>query len=210
VLLPGDSRDLGTPEHPFEFKDITADYNALAYLAPTEAEIKDKGKADIIAKIFAILQTSWFVAQCIARGVGKLPLTELEVVTLAYAMVNVFIYYFWWDKPKDAQCPVWVYVASKAGGVEGGEKLAWSGGVKGIIARIYTYVIGWQDERFNFSEESQVPTFWSGNARDTIEERSMFGASILGIVFGAIHFIPWNSEFPSHVELLPGGSHASQ
>jgi hypothetical protein len=140
VLPPGDSRDLGTAEHPFQFKDLTADDNALAYLAPIEAEIKDKGKADIIAKILAILQTSWFVAQCIARGVGKLPLTELEVVTLAYATMNVFIYYFRWDKPKNVGCPVRDYMASKADGVESGGKEAWGGGVAGVIERITFYV----------------------------------------------------------------------
>jgi hypothetical protein len=202
VLPLNHSREVGNAEYPLEFKDLTADYNALAHFAPTETEIKDKGKADIIAKILAILQTSWFVAQCIARGVSKLPLTELEVVTLAYATMNVFIYYFWWDKPKDVGCPIRVYMVSKADGVESREKVVWKSGVAGIIYRIIEYVTGGQDKYFNLSEESQVPMFWSGKPGITIEERSMLGASILGMVFGAIHFTSWNSEFPSHIELI--------
>jgi hypothetical protein len=43
--------------------------------------------------------------------------------------------------------------------------------------------------------------FWSGNARE-IDVRAMLGASIIGVTFGATHFIAWNSEFPSRMELL--------
>jgi hypothetical protein len=35
-----------------------------------------------------------------------LALTELEVVTLAYAVLNGITYFFWWDKPLDVQSPV--------------------------------------------------------------------------------------------------------
>jgi hypothetical protein len=223
VLPPGDSSDLGTAEHPLEFKYLTvddhvltfhgatqreivhgckADYNALAYFAPTETEIKDKGKADVLAKILVILQTSWFVAQCIARGVKSLPLTGLEVVTLAYATMSVFIYCFWWDKPKDVGSPVRVYKASKAHRVETGRKREWECGMTGIFYRIWAYVIGVQDHFFKLDEESQTPMFWSGKPGETIEARSMIGASIFGMMFGAIHLIAWNSEFPSHIELL--------
>jgi hypothetical protein len=44
--------------------------------------------------------------------------------------------------------------------------------------------------------------FWSGNAGLESAMRAMLGASILGIAFGATHFVAWNSEFPSHIELL--------
>jgi hypothetical protein len=141
----------------------------------------------------------WFVAQCIARGANNLPLAELEVVTLAYATMNMFIYYFWWDKPKDVECPVRVYMASKADGVESGDKDEWWGGVFGMF---FVYVAGGQDKHFSLTEESQVPMFWSGKSGSVIEVRSMFGASVAGMVFGAIHFIAWNSRFPSHIELL--------
>jgi len=43
-------------EHPLGFDDFSP--NALAYFAPTQKEIKDRGKADVIAKILAVLQTS--------------------------------------------------------------------------------------------------------------------------------------------------------
>ncbi|KAF8175521.1 hypothetical protein K438DRAFT_1908813 [Mycena galopus ATCC 62051] len=69
------------------------------YIVPTEDEIKDRGKSDWVAKSFVLVQTAWFVAQCIARGIQHLAITELEIVTGAYAMMNFAIYFFWWKKP---------------------------------------------------------------------------------------------------------------
>jgi len=75
----------------------------------SKAEIDDKSKGDAISKAVVILQTGWFVAQCIAR-VGKgLPITELELVTVAFATLNFVIYLLWWHKPQHVQRGVRVY-----------------------------------------------------------------------------------------------------
>ncbi|KAF9566570.1 hypothetical protein CPC08DRAFT_703914 [Agrocybe pediades] len=50
----------------------------------TEATIDDRSKADGFAKCIALIQTSWFIIQCIARfSDERLVLTELELVTAA-------------------------------------------------------------------------------------------------------------------------------
>jgi hypothetical protein len=58
-------------------------------------EIQDKSKGDIISKGIVVLQTGWFVMQCIARRTQGLPITELELVTIAYAALNFVIYWMW-------------------------------------------------------------------------------------------------------------------
>jgi len=75
----------------------------------SKAEIEDKSKGDAISKGVVILQTGWFVTQCIARGVQGLPITELELVTVAFAALNFVIYVLWWDKPLEVQRGVRVY-----------------------------------------------------------------------------------------------------
>ena len=75
----------------------------------SKAEIEDKSKGDSISKAVVILQTSWFVMQCIARGVQGLPITELELATVAFAALNFVIYLLWWDKPLNVQRGVRVY-----------------------------------------------------------------------------------------------------
>src|ERR1700748_2482116 len=58
----------------------------------SKAEIDDKSKGDFISKGFATFQTGWFVIQCIARSVQGLPITELELITVAFATLNLVIY----------------------------------------------------------------------------------------------------------------------
>lgn len=74
----------------------------------TEAEITDRSKGDGLSKIIFILQTSWFITQCLARHVQGLDLTQLELTTLALASLNGITFFLWWDKPLGAQTPVHV------------------------------------------------------------------------------------------------------
>ncbi|KAH9952758.1 hypothetical protein BC827DRAFT_1349702 [Russula dissimulans] len=75
----------------------------------SKMEIQDKSKGDFISKAVVILQTSWFVLQCIARGAQSLSITELELATIAFAGLNFVIYLLWWDKPLNVQYGVRVY-----------------------------------------------------------------------------------------------------
>ena len=76
----------------------------------TEKEIKDRSKADALSKTLVIGQTTWFMLQCIARAIQGLEITQLELLTVALAFLNAFMYYFWWNKPLDVETPVTVYV----------------------------------------------------------------------------------------------------
>jgi len=84
-------------------------------------EIKDKSKGDVLSKALVIVQTGWFVLQCIGRGVQHLAITELEVVTLAFAALNLGTYWFWWDKPLNVQCPFPVHRTQTSDRIEGAE-----------------------------------------------------------------------------------------
>ena len=74
----------------------------------TRADIDDRSKGDFISKSFIVLQTTWFIAQCIARWSVKIPVTELEVVTLGFAVLNGITYALWWDKPQSVSVPVYL------------------------------------------------------------------------------------------------------
>ncbi|KAF5375800.1 hypothetical protein D9757_011199 [Collybiopsis confluens] len=62
-------------------------------------ELEDRNKSNSFAKLIAVAQTTWFVVQLCARWATNLPVTELEVMTLAFATMNLPIYFFWWNKP---------------------------------------------------------------------------------------------------------------
>lgn len=80
------------------------EYLASGDIIITEAEIWDRSRGDILSKGFAILQTGWFILQCIARQVEHIPITELELVTLAFSVLNFITYGLWWNKPLSVQC----------------------------------------------------------------------------------------------------------
>jgi hypothetical protein len=82
--------------------------NEIEYPIASEDEIKDRSKGDALAKALVVLQTTWFLLQCVARGSRGLALTELELVTAAFALLDVLTYAIWWDKPLDVQCPIHV------------------------------------------------------------------------------------------------------
>ena len=84
--------------------------NQIDFPKVTEAELEDRSKGDPLGKGLVVLQTSWFIAQCIARASQHLVVTELELVTLAFAALNGLMYFLWWNKPLDVRCPVPVYI----------------------------------------------------------------------------------------------------
>lgn len=82
----------------------------------TEAELHDRSKGDFISKTVIVLQTTWFIAQCIARWSIHLPVTQLEVVTLGFAVLNGITYALWWDKPQTVG--VHIYLEWKSESIE--------------------------------------------------------------------------------------------
>jgi hypothetical protein len=81
----------------------------------TENDIRDKSKGDVLSKGLVVIQIGWFILQCIARWIEHLPLTELELVTLAFAALNFVTYGLWWNKPLNVQCPFRVPVKRRNG-----------------------------------------------------------------------------------------------
>lgn len=94
---------------PFKLED----YLARGEIDITIQEIQDRSKSDSLSKGLVIVQTGWFILQCIARQMEHLPMSELEIVTLAFAMLNFFTYGLWWNKPLSVQCPYRVLINRK-------------------------------------------------------------------------------------------------
>ena len=70
------SQEDNLPLHPLLASDLMHD-NIYSLTMPTEAEIKDRGKSDSLAKSLVLLQTSWFVMQCIgASNVFHSPISK--------------------------------------------------------------------------------------------------------------------------------------
>ena len=125
---------------------------------PTEAEIKDRGMSNLLARSFVLLRTSSYVMQCIARAIEHLPVTHLEIITLAYVAKNFVTYIFWRNKPVNVNRPVQVFRKSEpretqrlmTEPISEGRELAWEAIGKGLLT-IFQFIIGDQDGDVNLS-----------------------------------------------------------
>ncbi|KAJ7364218.1 hypothetical protein DFH08DRAFT_838636 [Mycena albidolilacea] len=169
-------------------------------------DITDRSKGDALSKGLALAQGLWFCVQYFARIHQHLAVTQLEVATLAFAVVNVFIWALWWSKPLDVQRPI-VVGPPKAEEVDltrGAGPKDLSGWIKffSIILGVYD----WTSEDSNTYDplsSSSVPSFWTSQS-DENETAFIFGfvfECLVGIVFGAIHCAAWNTGFPTAEEM---------
>ncbi|KAG8531340.1 uncharacterized protein KY384_002969 [Bacidia gigantensis] len=67
--------------------------------------LDDKTKADPMTKILVCVQAGWFIIQCITRLAQDLPISLLEIHTLAHVLVAFCMYLLWFSKPYNALSP---------------------------------------------------------------------------------------------------------
>jgi hypothetical protein len=87
-------------------KYLAENGHELPYI--TEASIKDRSKADGLAKGLVCLQAIYMISQCASRLANELPLTPLEVNTLGHVLCALVMYMFWLRKPQDVRDPTLV------------------------------------------------------------------------------------------------------
>lgn len=80
--------------------------NMLPSAEYLSAKIASRGKSDRLAKVLVCIQVTWMVIQVIARRAVGLPVTLLELNTLAQAWFALACYAFWWYKPQGLTEPV--------------------------------------------------------------------------------------------------------
>ena len=71
----------------------------------SERTIRDKSKANWLAKSLACLQACWFITQVVGRAATSAPISLLEMNTFLHALCCLIIYLAWWHKPFDIEEP---------------------------------------------------------------------------------------------------------
>ncbi|KAF7327373.1 hypothetical protein MKEN_00314900 [Mycena kentingensis (nom. inval.)] len=176
--------------------------NLDAIRSVSEETIADKSKGDAFSKGVAFCQTWWFVTQCIARTAQRLPLTGLEVATLAFAVVNASLWLLWWHKPLDVQEPI--AVGPPLDGPLAINLAHWQPPMRDWRTRLLVLLgASYDTEEYDPDVEKAVPTFWYASQSDELPDGSikvMAGGFLVGSVFGAIHCAAWAAYFPSLAE----------
>ena len=117
AVMGGFAIDISDTKEPFlprSLGRLTLTISGFRFLARREPDlipdiskeqIRDKGKANSLAKTVVCFQACWFCIQCVFRLAQKYPISLLELNVFAHAICTLLIYLLWWDKPLDVDEP---------------------------------------------------------------------------------------------------------
>lgn len=195
----------------------------------SSAEVQDKSNANSLAKLLVFWQALWMIVQVIGRTAHGLPVTLLELHTVLHTFCAVAMYFTWWAKPVDIECPTTVtgltieefrYLRGDGAETENptnpfarktGRNSTQSGenpydklyltSRAGLGKLMYLYL---SDEKNILKEYFQViglayQTLWASRKRLWREGLSI---SVVGLFYGGVHLAAWNSHFPSPAEQI--------
>lgn len=154
------------------------DPSTTTKISISKADILDKSKSSGVAKFLTVAQTTWFILQFIERWAAHQARTQLEIMTVAYALLNIVIYALWWNKPLNVNEPI---------EVSGRKDLDAPAREKGI----------WDHDKWLIEDALEA---WVNDHGKDFDELTIFTMSIIGVVFGGVHCFAWHFHFPTHEE----------
>ncbi|KAG1827933.1 hypothetical protein EV424DRAFT_1537112 [Suillus variegatus] len=172
----------------------------------TANQIYDRSKGNAISKGLVMLQVAWFIMQLVTRAIYRLETTQLEVGTLAFAVLNFLTYAVWWDKPLNVECPHPVYWKSTNSKPEdcidnlhdrdGPAPMA-------IFSALSPFKELMGDSGIPTSRKLRVPTFDGSIKLKPLDTMVIQLAALsMATVFGGIHCLAWFFAFVTHQEQL--------
>ena len=154
-------------------------------------EIGDKNKSNAIVFLGAVVPLTYAALQFGARYYKDLPSTLLEIETLAFVTCAVPLYFVDMKKPMDLNVPFDI-PASKCATTESFQSVA---------AKAPKPIMGWNTEYCS-------PGITNGSIHQTENgfrpSYTVMNCALISmaILFGGIHLIAWNYDFPTEIEQL--------
>ena len=163
----------------------------LKDLVLEKEDIEDKSKADWLLKAIAISQILWLILNVATRGITKLPITQLEIATVAFSLMAVATYAVNWWKPKDIVTPT---TLERPMHVRHRIEHKLQGFVKRLLApSAANNPISYGDRKRIENDtvwmQGDTPLIWGLMA-------------ISSLIFGGLHCLAWNFDFPTNTELV--------
>ncbi|KZP18110.1 hypothetical protein FIBSPDRAFT_660738, partial [Athelia psychrophila] len=179
VLMGGFYHFVGDePHNQASRKDVKTMISTGSFEPPDILAIKGRSKSDAFSKIVTIMQTLWFVVQCIARIIQHLPITNIEIATLAYTTISFALYHFWLKKPLNVSFPIRLEQIGRPESQRSGSPR--------VAGTVELWPWGQDAEKLN-----------------KLQDRFANAVTLaVGAIFGAVHCIAWSFAFPSPAEKL--------
>jgi hypothetical protein len=153
----------------------------------------DRSKADPFTKVFALVQAGWLVLHSCARKIVGLPITELELMTMAFTICALVTYILWWHKPFDAERSAVVSLPKSC-----------YNAIQVVLGSPYDTGKSLTEFRQNQHNVDVDWGFFIGiiggiNVKPSLENPDFVCSLTLyvfGAIFSAVHFAAWNWIFP--------------
>lgn len=160
----------------------------------SEDDLNDKSKADYFTKAVAVIQITQLLLSLIVREVRHLAFSQLETLTLAFAICGVLTYICSWYKPQNVTRPIQVRLRKLEGGLPPTVQQRHFDGLWQILMNS------------KITHDSRpIDRIPNDNIPKVGLHRTHYGLYVLTIVaagFGSIHAIAWNFEFPTLTEQI--------
>ncbi|RYC58988.1 hypothetical protein CHU98_g7219 [Xylaria longipes] len=166
----------------------------------SKEDIEDKSKGDVLVKLWTLLQIVWLIVELIVRKVSGLSSSQLEITALSFSVCASITYLLLLPKPKDVMIPERILTNRPLNNEDKrailslqefpyfGNALFLAGKSKPqetVPNDVYnTQLVLWRYKSLRI---------WEMAVED-------MGFMLGAIVFGAVHVLAWNFEFPSPVE----------
>lgn len=179
--------------------DFDADYSPLQHLTLTAEEIQDKSNSDGFAKIIAMVQIFWLIFSIILRAARHIPSTQLELLTLAYSILAIFIYAAYFNKPQNIEHPTTIFLPTLSDDKEHDRRLrACLGDTE--CSSFFAKVI-WHSDAFLGESLRQGTRIPNDCYNFNLLAPCLVTLVVVTSIFGGIHCIAWNFAFPTGIEL---------
>ncbi|OTB16007.1 hypothetical protein K445DRAFT_317638 [Daldinia sp. EC12] len=150
------------------------------------AHIDRMVKREAIVKTIAFLQILWILLSAIARAYLHHPISQLEIMTVAFATCAVITYIIRWNKPQNVE--IWIELPSTYKDLR-------------ELYEPYRFFDLIKDRKPNGDWKSRRPYFRNDTLRPSHVNRTFLPCLILFmVIIGLLHVIAWNFSFPSNVE----------
>ena len=174
-------------------------------------QLEKLDNSSALVKLLAIIQVVWLIVQLIARKIGGHPSSQLEISALAFAVCSIVTYIAYWNHPRDVEAVCFIKAEAwkidpsihpqneairliRELGLQGPSYL-WS--EPRIQSKIHREANPKPIPNHSLHEITDNPYKVSGGILPLT-----LGAVFGGSLFGGLHCLAWNFQFPTSGEVL--------
>ncbi|KAI0189909.1 hypothetical protein F4808DRAFT_467184 [Astrocystis sublimbata] len=185
--------DSNSPNHVLTASHIGKYWRHLRVPDVKEEDLQDKSKTDYFTKALATLQIAQLMLSLIARRIQQLAFSQLETLTLAFAICGVLTYICSWYKPQSVRRPIQVFLLPNN---ELPQEIQ-----RRPLDSLWQILFN-SDVFGNHRPLERIPNDNITRSKPYEIHHALWVLALLTGGFGSLHTIAWNSEFPTFPEKL--------